>query len=402
VDRPPDLPHMSSLSGMSLDRDAIILCMTAFLSDIMFGILGPTFSLFVVSIGGSLAVVGALSSIINLTRLVSTFPAGLASDLLGRKRMLALSLALLIAGTGAYGLVSDPRLLFLIRVVEGLGMATFFTGGMAALSDAVPVAKRSTAIGVYMTALGSGYALGGVLGGFLTDALGFAATYRLAALMPVAGLVLVTVGYRPPSDDTMRSFNALPSQTSMRQLSLDRYLLPANLGNFLIGLTFLATVLGFFPLYAASVGIRPAVLGVLFGVRSLLSTAVRLPTGLLATPDRTLPLMSYALALAMVAMWLVPATGNPLILLILLCAEGIAYGSFVTTGQAHVTTHGEAQRGMVLGVYATFSSLGCTVGSLMLGVLAEVIGLSAVFHATGIMLALGLAGVWLMGRGGRD
>jgi predicted MFS family arabinose efflux permease len=57
---------------------------------------------------------------------------------------------------------------------------------------------------------------------------------------------------------------------------------------------------------------------------------------------------------------------------------------------------------MVLGVYATFASLGRTVGSLMLGVLAETLGLSAVFHATGIMLALGLAGVWLMGRGGRD
>jgi len=379
-----------------------MLCLMIFLANVLFGVQAPTFSLFVASLGGSRAVVGALSSVFGLTRLVSAISAGLVSDLWGRKGALVSGLALLVVSTSAYGLVSDPRLLFLIRVVEGLGRATVLTVGMAALSDAVLPMKRGGAIGVYMTVGGLGYSLGGALGGFTAEVLGFAGTYRLVALVPLIGLVLVAVGYRPPRDKAMCLVGALPDHVPMHRLAFDRYLLPANLGNFLIILTFAATIVVFFPLYAASVGVSPAVLGALFGARSLLSTVVRFPTGMLAMPGRTLPLMLGAIALVMVVMWLVPVTGDPSILLVLICAEGFAFGSFITVGQAHVTAYGEGQRGIVLGVYAAFASLGTTIGSLMLGVLAEVIGLPEVFHATGIMLALGLAVMWLIGRGGRD
>lgn len=370
-----------------------------FLADVMFGILAPTFPIFVVSLGGSLALLGALSSVISLTRLVSTIPVGIASDLWGHKGALISGLTLLVASTGAYGFVNDPRPLFLICIVQGLGMATLFTVGMAALSDAVATTKRGGAIGVYMTVMGLGYSLGGALGGSLADALGFAVTYRLAALAALAGLVLVAVGYRPPRDEAVRLVGALPDHVVMSRLTFDRYLLPANLGNFLIHLTFTATVVSFFPLYATSVGVRPTVLGSLFGVRSLLSTAVRLPTGLLAAPGRTLPLMLEAVSLAMIAIWLVPTTSDPLKLLVLLCAEGIAFGSFITVGQAHITARGADQRGMVLGLYATFASLGSTLGSLMLGILAEAVGVAWVFHATGAVLAMGLVVMWLTGRG---
>jgi MFS family permease len=369
-----------------------------FLSDVVFGILGPTFSLFVVSLGGSLAIVGVLGGIVNLTRLASAIPTGIASDLWGRKSSLVLGLALLTVSLGAYSLISDPLLLASVRVIEGLGTAAVLTVGIAALSDAVPLPERGGAIGIYMTAMGFGYALGGAIGGSVVQALGFALAYQVVALVPVVALVLLMWLFLPGPARPVAVVPLRADAAGMLRLGFDRYLLPANLGNFLISMTFSATVVAFVPLYAASVGVSAAVFGSIFGVRSLLSTLVRIPVGMVAR-GRTHTLMISSLAIVMTAMAVVPSTAGPVPLLMLLCAEGIAYGCFITVGQIHISSFDSQRRGAVLGIYSTFASLGSTLGSIVLGILAQTTGLANVFYATSLAIALGILGIGWLGAG---
>ena len=379
-------------------RNAAALCAMIFLSDLRFGILAPTFSIYVVSLGGSLAFVGALGSLFSLTRLVSSIPVGLASDLWGRKNVLVGGLILLAGSVGAYGFVRDIQFLILLRVIEGLGHCILYTVGIAALVDSVPPAQRGTAIGVYMMTMGFGNSVGGVLGGMVADAFGFAPVFWMASLALFVGLLLVAVLYRPVDGPAVRMGAAQHKWSTIRRWVFDRNLLPIYLGIFLMSLSYNSAVISFFPLYASSVGVRAAALGAMFGFRNLLSTLIRLPAGIQATPGRRLPLMVKTVALTMTAMLLVPTAADPLRLTVFLCAEGLAFGTFITVGQAHANARSVENRGTVLGIYATFGSLGSTLGSLALGALAQVADISFVFSITGVILMLGLVSMWWIER----
>jgi MFS family permease len=390
---------MATSLSRTVYRNAAVLCLMIFLSDLRLGILSPTFSIYIVSLGGSVALVGVLAGLFSLTRLVFSIPAGFASDRWGRKTVLVGGLILLAGSTGAYGFVQDLSFLYPIRVVEGLGHCIIYTVGAAALSDSVPPIRRGTAIGVYMMAMGFGNSLGAVFGGTVADVLGFAPVFWIGALALLLGLIIVALVYQPADSPSVRLAAAQLDWGELRRWVFDRELLPANLGVFLTSMTYNSTIVSFFPLYAASVGVKGTMLGAMFGIRNLLSAVVRLPAGMQATPDRRRSLMLKAIALTMTAMWLVSLSGNPLRLAMLLGAEGLAFGTFITVGQAHANDRSEKQRGIILGIYAAFGSLGSTLGSFALGVLAQASGVSWVFPATGALLTAGLVIVWLAGKG---
>ncbi len=236
--------------------NAAVLCLMIFLSDLRLGILSPIFSIYVVSLGGSVALVGVLAGLFSLTRLVCSIPVGFASDFWGRKIVLVGGLLLLGGSTSAYGFVQDLAPLYLIRVIEGLGHSIIYTVGAAALSDSVPPVRRGTAIGVYMMAMGFGNSLGAASGGTVADMLGFAPAFWMGSLGLWVGLLVVVLLYRPADSPGARLVAAQLDWGELRRWIFDRDLLPANLGVFLMSMTFNATVIPFFPLYAASIGVK--------------------------------------------------------------------------------------------------------------------------------------------------
>jgi len=81
----------------------------------------------------------------------------------------------------------------------------------------------------------------------------------------------------------------------------------------------------------------------------------------------------------------------------LLAGEGIAFGMFLTAGQAFVTGHAtESRRGAAIGVYSTAGSVGSTAGPFVLGLVADAWGLAAVFQVTGALVFLGIGGLWYL------
>ena len=95
-------------------------------------------------------------------------------------------------------------------------------------------------------------------------------------------------------------------------------------------------------------------LGAMFAGRALASTFARLPTGLLSMHVRNRYLMTAALAISTLVLLAISRTYLHLHgWLILLMVDGIAYGMFLTAGQAHVTNlSAETERGTAVGVYS--------------------------------------------------
>jgi EmrB/QacA subfamily drug resistance transporter len=114
---------------------------------------------------------------------------GRAADLLGRRRVFLVALAVFALVSLLGGLVSDPGLLIAARFVKGVAAAFTAPASMSLLTTTFPEGPmRNRAFSVYTVFGASGFSLGLVLSGLLTE---ISWRWTLLVPAPVAALVLV-------------------------------------------------------------------------------------------------------------------------------------------------------------------------------------------------------------------
>jgi len=117
--------------------------------------------------------------------------AGRLADLFGRRRMFLLGLALFAASSLLCGLAWSPLALVVFRAAQGLGAAIVAPAALAIISTTFPEGgERNFAMGVWTAVAASGGAAGLVLGGLLTDALGWEWIFFVNVPVGVAGIAL--------------------------------------------------------------------------------------------------------------------------------------------------------------------------------------------------------------------
>jgi EmrB/QacA subfamily drug resistance transporter len=99
---------------------------------------------------------------------------GRAADLLGRRRVFVSGLLLFAVASLAGGLANSQGLLIAARAVQGLGGAVIAPASLSILTTTFPEgAARNRAVGIWGAMGGAGGAAGVLLGGILTDLLGW-------------------------------------------------------------------------------------------------------------------------------------------------------------------------------------------------------------------------------------
>src|SRR6476619_3864698 len=99
---------------------------------------------------------------------------GRLADLLGRRRIFMAGLVLFALASLAGGLASDSGQLIAARAVQGLGAAILSPAALSIVTTTFrDGAERNKALGVWGAVAGSGGAAGVLLGGVLTDWLGW-------------------------------------------------------------------------------------------------------------------------------------------------------------------------------------------------------------------------------------
>jgi MFS family permease len=116
---------------------------------------------------------------------------GRLGDLAGRRRLFFGGLALLAAGSLAGGLAPAAWVLLTARFVQGLAAALAIPSALALLTTAFPEGPmRDRALGLNGALLAGGFTVGALLGGFLTDFLGW--RWAFLVNVPVAIVILCT------------------------------------------------------------------------------------------------------------------------------------------------------------------------------------------------------------------
>src|ERR671911_1425275 len=109
---------------------------------------------------------------LSLAALVLT--AGVLADRLGRRRVFAAGLAIFTVASLAAGLAPDPTFLNLARALQGVGGAIMFAVSLALIAQEFSAGReRGMAMGLYGATIGGAVAVGPLVGGALTDSLGW-------------------------------------------------------------------------------------------------------------------------------------------------------------------------------------------------------------------------------------
>src|SRR5579862_4644979 len=125
---------------------------------------------------------------------------GRAADLLGRRRVFVAALAVFVVASALGGVVNDGGLLIATRFVKGISAAFTVPAGLSIITTSFPEGPaRNKALSVYTATGATGFSLGLVAGGLLTE-LGWRWVFFLptvVALVVLAGAtVLVPAGDR--------------------------------------------------------------------------------------------------------------------------------------------------------------------------------------------------------------
>ena len=108
-----------------------------------------------------------------LTLAATMLNAGSLGDLLGRKRVFLVAIALFTISSALCGAATSPLFLILARGLQGIGGAGMFAVSLAIISQEFHGRERGTAFGIWGATVGIAVAIGPLVGGALTTYAGW-------------------------------------------------------------------------------------------------------------------------------------------------------------------------------------------------------------------------------------
>jgi EmrB/QacA subfamily drug resistance transporter len=135
--------------------------------------------------------------------------AGSIADLVGRRRVFTIGLVIFSAASLACGLAGSPTMLTLSRAVQGTGGAMMFATSLALVAQAFRGPDRGVAFGVIGAVTGAAVAVGPLVGGVLTDGLGWEWIFLVNVPIGVAAVVLTRAKVAESRDPRSGSIDML-------------------------------------------------------------------------------------------------------------------------------------------------------------------------------------------------
>jgi DHA2 family methylenomycin A resistance protein-like MFS transporter len=141
---------------------------------------------------------------------------GTLADVLGRRRVLLIGLAVFAAASAGCAVAGSAGALIAARAVQGAGAALVLPGALAVLAAAYPDPRlRARAVGIWAATGATALVAGPLVGGLLVAASGWPAVFWVN--VPLCAAVAVVVALAPPG----------PPPTGTRRLDLPGQLLAA-------------------------------------------------------------------------------------------------------------------------------------------------------------------------------
>jgi EmrB/QacA subfamily drug resistance transporter len=145
------------------------------------------------SLGASLSSLQWVVDAYSLTLAAFLLTAGSLADRIGRRRIFTIGFAIFTIASFLCGISPNATLLNLARGLQGIGGAAMFATSLALIAQEFQGRERGTAIGAWGATIGGAVAVGPLIGGALTEGLGWEWIFFVNVPIGAAAIAL-TVG----------------------------------------------------------------------------------------------------------------------------------------------------------------------------------------------------------------
>jgi MFS family permease len=343
--------------------------------------------------GDDPAIVGLAMGIYGLTQGVLQIPFGLASDRLGRKRVIVFGLLVFAAGSFVAALATDIHGLVIGRALQGCGGVN--AAVTALLADLTRDEVRTKSMAVIGASIGLMFALSLLASPILVAAVGLAGLFTLTGVVALA-CIAVVAWWTPPEPQQHRNV----PRGKLSEVLVHPGLLRMDVGVFVLHAVQLAMWVAI-PALLVDAGLPKAQHWYVYLPTVIVSFVVMGAT--LFPLERRGYLRAVFLsaiglvALVQLGLWWTAGTPSLVSLTVLLfmffCGFNVLEASQPSMASRVAPAHA---RGAALGVYNTLQSVGFFVGGAVGGVLAKDVGYAGLFAACAGLMALWLAVAWPM------
>jgi len=375
----------------------------------------PALPLFIKSLGvpeGTLGFIAAASTVVGV---VTSLPAGVLSDMWGRRRVILLSMVVFASAPFLYLLVAAPWHLVLVRVYHGLATAILGPVAMAAVADTFQEG-RGERMAWYSSATMVGRFLAPSVGGLLIVGNDFRLVYLgcgvAGTLALLAALRLPRLQDQKPVFSEKTGFSPLQKETGGRSLQASWAEMRRELGILFTHKDILLTSLmeaaqyfsfgaveTFLPLYLRGLGWQPRVIGPLFTAQ-IITTALTKPlTGRLSDRLGRKLFIITGLLTGAIATGLMPWITNWWAMALLMSLFGLSVAAVTASTSALVSDLSRATAyGASLGMLSSVMDIGHSTGPMITGLLVAALGYAGAFGIVAALLVVMCAAFYLLVR----
>jgi predicted MFS family arabinose efflux permease len=347
--------------------------------------------------GYSMALVGIPLVANGVGRVCSDLLSGLMATYFSSGMLLIAAVVIGFAMSVVGYLFLDMMPVFLIVfTVFGLTEAMFALSLRKIGFDQSAPERQGRVQGQMASALGIGFTLGPLLGGFVGKWLGASALFLLYAVPEVIGLVLILLGGAHRYHKTARDRSTTLWSEGVKLLGKPSFLASClaicQSFFFLVGVTRVA-----FPFLAVNQrGIGLEIVGTMVSVSRLTDTLGRYYGGLLADRIQAsrVILLGVGLGIPMFILQIYGAGVVTLLLPLAIMTLGFGFSNVGSTTFA-LQSAPAAAKGLSLGLSRASTSVGQMLGPLLCGVLIDKLGYQGGFQAMAIISSLVLIVTWV-------
>ncbi len=360
----------------------------------------PVLPLFSQALGAGDAVIGLIAAVSPLAGILFSFPVGVLSDHLGRRRLLIASGVVFITAPLLYLLVADPLWLIPVRFFHGMATAILGPVVAAMIADKYPE-NTGEVLGQYSSATLIGRTLAPLAGGailsffvFYPGLMPYRIVYLAAALIAVPVLIMILLE-RDESPGPLRALPFSAFRKSFVAFFSDRKLRATASVEMATYFAFGAFET-FLPLVLLSRGMGAYEAGVLFAAQTLVIALTKPFFGRIADrTDKRLQIIAGLLLLGCPVAAIPYATSFPeFILVSSLLALGMSL-STVATSAYTADIAGKEQVGASMGALSSVMDIGHSAGPLITGIIIAGSGYGAGFLA-GFLIAVAVSGFFAL------
>ena len=184
-------PQEGVLSGRAKNLALTGLFLSMAVSMLSMTVVGTSMPIIIADLGGNQAAFTWVVTATMLASAISTPIWGKLADLTSKKVLLQLSLVLFTVGSALAGTAQDPAWLIAFRVLQGLGAGGLGALGQIVLAEIISPRERGKYMGIMGAIMAVSTVGGPLLGGAITDAIGWRWNFYVAAPIAVVAIIVL-------------------------------------------------------------------------------------------------------------------------------------------------------------------------------------------------------------------